>query len=499
LVISGFSTSGHYTVSGLGDGVIRRGDTIKVTVKLNTDFLDKQPGTISFRTNDEDESSFEINLRAKVYEPVVTDQSAKLTYPMGGSYAIIARAGDHIELAPAHGRTPPSGKYALQHNDRTYHFDGALTKLIIRGQGDLAKIENWTKVPIFIDRFTILSSTKSPEVAAAAVPPLDPAFSFEDDAIVVSGTAAADRVTLRKVKGDQYEIGMTTGKTTKSQQFTLGAVNESSGRPVNRVVFHGGDGDDRFDNYTDISTTLDGGRGNDILNGGGGVDVINGGEGDDVLDGKGGDDRLSGGVGKDYLLGRAGNDLLKGNSGDDKLDGGDGEDEINGNDGDDLMYGGNGDDTMNGGEGHDRMYGYDGNDVMRGGNGDDFVDGRNGDDQLFGDAGNDYLLGRAGNDRLQGGSGDDQIYGGDGHDQLWGQSGNDRIYGGNGNDGIDAGSGNDYVHGGAGNDTIKGGTGKNQLHGGAGRDNFLVVYANWPDNLLADLDSEDGEWIDWVF
>ena len=67
----------------------------------------------------------------------------------------------------------------------------------------------------------------------------------------------------------------------------------------------------------DVSVTLVGGNGDDVLVGGSGDDLLKGGKGDDVLDGGAGADVLKGGKGDDVLMGGAGDDVLKGGKGED--------------------------------------------------------------------------------------------------------------------------------------------------------------------------------------
>jgi len=109
-----------------------------------------------------------------------------------------------------------------------------------------------------------------------------------------------------------------------------------------------------------VSTTLEGGTGNDTITGASSNDTLNGQAGNDIMDGKGGNDRvngvdgfdtLSGGDGNDTLLGGLLNDLLGGGAGNDLLKGEDGDDTLNGGDGDDTLEGGPGNDSLNGGAG----------------------------------------------------------------------------------------------------------------------------------------------------
>ena len=56
---------------------------------------------------------------------------------------------------------------------------------------------------------------------------------------------------------------------------------------VNSISFNGTDGDDSFENQTNIAAVISGGNGNDTLIGGGGVDDVTGGSGNDFLYGNG--------------------------------------------------------------------------------------------------------------------------------------------------------------------------------------------------------------------
>ena len=109
-----------------------------------------------------------------------------------------------------------------------------------------------------------------------------------------------------------------------------------------------------------------------------------------------------------------GNDTIFGDAGDDNLIGGDGNDSLNGGVGDDVLGGGDGDDTLDGSVG---------NDVLKGGDGIDTLNGDNGNDDLRGGNGEDTLDGGEGDDNLRGGNGDDILFGGEGSDYLTGGDG----------------------------------------------------------------------------
>lgn len=278
---------------------------------------------------------------------------------------------------------------------------------------------------------------------------------------------------------------------------------------LEKIVFRGKAGDDRFENGTQFESTAFGGAGDDDLLGGTGEDRLHGEAGNDTLRGSGGDDRMQGGRGDDILWGGRGDDLLDGDhgadhlyaeAGADNLKGGDGDDLLRGGAGDDLLQGGKNNDTMYGQAGADRILGQEGVDELFGGEGDDWmsggtdsdvmfggtgVDEMHGDgaaDQLFGQGGADRLFGGRGYDRLEGGddddylrgeSGNDELLGEDGSDALFGDSGNDRLLGGRGDDKLDGGSGRDELLGQAQDDLIMGGPGKDTLSGGTGNDELF--------------------------
>ena len=98
----------------------------------------------------------------------------------------------------------------------------------------------------------------------------------------------------------------------------------------------------------------------------------------------------------------------------------------NGSGASDLLVGAGTDDTVNAGAGDDDVRGGAGNDVLFGEDGNDTLLGGEGDDQVSGGDGNDRVSGGAGDDLLEGGSGDDVLLGGTGTDSLAGGSGSDR-------------------------------------------------------------------------
>ncbi|MDB5440742.1 MAG: hypothetical protein JWM33_3169, partial [Caulobacteraceae bacterium] len=112
-----------------------------------------------------------------------------------------------------------------------------------------------------------------------------------------------------------------------------------------------------------------------------------------------------------------------------------------------------------GGSGGTARYGdvsYSSPDSLTGTTHDDTLRGVGGDDVFSGGEGSDHLFGGADDDTLYGGAGADFLYGGTGDDHLVGGPDADQVYGGDGDDLIDSGEPNDadHIDGGAGIDTI---------------------------------------------
>ena len=241
-----------------------------------------------------------------------------------------------------------------------------------------------------------------------------------------AGTPNAEQIVVSMDSPSVVRVrGTIARRTCGSARF--------NGASVSSLYYYGGEGNDHFENVTNIPAFALGEGGNDYLSGGSGADDFRGGEGNDVLEGK---------ARQRHLIGEDGNDSLMGGDGNDKL------------------YSGGGDDTLDGGAGND--FGrrrkrrsavgkrrqrsiawqprYDdcgavtetigsmemtatifsmratGATLLFCGDGIDQLYGGDGDDKLFAGAGNDTLDGGAGIDELAGGLGDDQLFGGIGND-----------------------------------------------------------------------------------
>ena len=265
-----------------------------------------------------------------------------------------------------------------------------------------------------------------------------------------------------------------------------------------------------------ISNSVNGSDGNDIITGSEGSDVIIGGEGNDTLRGGGGNDtfiveghlngydRIIGGEGKDQVLGSDADDtfgfqrLLSSDS-IELIDGGAGTNYIVGTNASDTLdfsstlltniatiKGEQGNDNITGSEGSDVIIGGEGNDTLRGGGGNDtfIVEGHlNGYDRIIGGEGKDQVLGSDADDTF----GFQRLLSSDSIELIDGGAGTNYIVGTNASDTLDFSStlltniatikgeqGNDNITGSEGSDVIIGGEGNDKLRGGGGNDTFIV-------------------------
>lgn len=299
----------------------------------------------------------------------------------------------------------------------------------------------------------------------------DPLFlSPVNNTLFITGSEFDDHVTVSVPTAGVLRVEYEIDGTEAIRDFTKANVNTIS------FVAH--EGNDTFFNFTDVTTNVRGGEGNDYLQGGSAHDLLFGEGGSDHLVGGAGNDDLRGGSGPDILEGNAGDDLLMGEADNDHLLGGAGRDDLLGHDGDDFLEGGSEVDDLRGGDGNDQLEGGDGNDLLFGNAGSDSLYGGDGDDELRGGDGGDFLYGNDGTDVLIGENGDDRLFGGNGNDTLWGQADDDHLEGGAGNDGLRGGSGADRLIGNAGDDLLLGEAGDDVLSGEEGNDELLGGEGN---------------------
>jgi Ca2+-binding RTX toxin-like protein len=173
--------------------------------------------------------------------------------------------------------------------------------------------------------------------AADASPPVKVKITHQT--LVVKGTQAGDRITLRQSAADRQTLQVDVGDDGSADfQFSLTRFN--------RIRVDAGRGDDlvRIDEASGAFTAttpteVNGQQGNDTLVGGSGPDTLNGDAGNDNLIGGLGDEILNGGDGNDAVDGNQGADVAVLGAGDDRFtwDAGDGSDVVEGQAGRDAM------------------------------------------------------------------------------------------------------------------------------------------------------------------
>jgi Ca2+-binding RTX toxin-like protein len=167
----------------------------------------------------------------------------------------------------------------------------------------------------------------------------------------------------------------------------------------------------------DVSTSINGGAGNDTITGSdGGADTIDGANNEDTISGRGGDDTLVDGIddgAPNHMSGGAGDDVFRGSSGADGFDGGPGFDTV--------TYANRGADAASG----VTVVLSGGSATGAGAPGEN--DSMSAIENLQGTAKNDALTGDDGPNTILGLDGDDTITGGGGPDVLYGGLGNDTI------------------------------------------------------------------------
>src|SRR3954469_16251826 len=181
--------------------------------------------------------------------------------------------------------------------------------------------------------------------------------------VFIEGTTGADTVSVSVDATNIVRVSMTNAFGNQNAAFARASVSQ--------IKFVGSDGNDYFQNTSNIVSNALGEGGNDTLIGGTVNDTLDGGDGDDNLNGADGNDTITGGAGNDFIDGAVGRNTLYGGIGDDTL--------VAGNDGN-VMYGEDGIDKLTGGTGGDWFDGGAGADTITGGAGDDTISGGDGDD-----------------------------------------------------------------------------------------------------------------------
>lgn len=212
---------------------------------------------------------------------------------------------------------------------------------------------------------------------------------IDNQVLLVTGTDAADNITLSQAKGILTVV-------IQPATFSVPAGG------LKGIVIRAGGGDDKVAilETVGLKATIAGGDGNDLLSAGRKASKVAGDAGHDTLSGGNARDTFVGGPGIDTIdystrtepivvsldggandghaagggkkaerdnvaadvenvSGGAGNDVLIGSVGKNTLKGGPGNDTLTGNGGDDLLVGGAGADRLDGGEGDDVLLAID--------------------------------------------------------------------------------------------------------------------------------------------
>ncbi len=180
--------------------------------------------------------------------------------------------------------------------------------------------------------------------------------------LIIQGTNGDDVITLTVDSDDPNTLVITENDSSTNFEDVSTFFNiRQLSLDVHIIEVFGLDGNDDLEVNEEggpirISTTFDGGAGDDTIVGSAGNDWIIGGDGNDVLSGGGGSDFITGGNDDDQIFGNAGRDYLNGDAGDDTISGGNGNDEIRGGVGDDSIDGGGNNDFIDAGAGNDTVF-----------------------------------------------------------------------------------------------------------------------------------------------
>jgi len=154
---------------------------------------------------------------------------------------------------------------------------------------------------------------------ALAAPPSVRA-AVAGDTLTVTGTARPDTLALRLKAGTpgvlQVDVGNDGTAEFEFDRSTFGQINVLAGAGNDRITIDQVNGA-----FADEATTLDGGRGNDVILGGDGNESLRGASGNDSIDGNRGADTSDLGGGSDSFIWDPGDgsDVIEGRSGRDTL------------------------------------------------------------------------------------------------------------------------------------------------------------------------------------
>jgi Ca2+-binding RTX toxin-like protein len=147
--------------------------------------------------------------------------------------------------------------------------------------------------------------------------------------LTITGTDNNDRIVVFHANKTQIAVREETlvpAATPGGKPTHTHTVTKFTAADVKSIEVNAGKGNDDVNtggskhHRLKITSTINGGDGNDRLIGGDANDVINGNAGKDYLVGLGGDDHLNGGDGNDRIVGGKGADVINGDAGNDRID-----------------------------------------------------------------------------------------------------------------------------------------------------------------------------------
>ena len=191
---------------------------------------------------------------------------------------------------------------------------------------------------------TLIGVVAAVSAGPAQATPARASAAVVDDVLVISGTNAADRITVDFTSLDSVVVNLGRDQVQRLDPRTFHSVS---------VYLRAGDDDFRTlsgGSLADVPMTVRSGAGDDTAVGGAANDVLRGGSGEDFLLGGAGTDRVYGDSGADFVNGGVGTDTEVLGSGDDTAAWNPGE-------GNDAISGGPGRDTLafNGSDADERM------------------------------------------------------------------------------------------------------------------------------------------------
>ncbi len=283
----------------LPDGrVLVVGDSWRRTA---TTFMPIQVAAVLYRTDGTPDSTFHGTGKLLFhYRTGANDHGEAVIRQADGKFVISGSSWFTTDAPPIEGvvRINAEGKLDTTFAERGFllikgsaRFAGNATDLIAQPDGKLVLAAGLNGA---VDLWRLLDdATPAPTAKIAG------------GVLTVTGTPGADLIRL-------VRSGNSVALTGFPAAFAVGTFS--------RIAVNALGGDDRVDaSNIDLTLSVDGGDGNDVILGGAGHESLFGGAGNDTLFGGKGDDLLHGGDGNDYLSGGPGRNALYGDDGNDQI------------------------------------------------------------------------------------------------------------------------------------------------------------------------------------